>query len=367
MSADHEVVIIGGGPVGLLLACLLTRLGVDVRVAERRAAPGAVSRAIGILPPGLAALDAAGLGPTVRAEALNLERGVAVASGRRLATLPLSGVLTLGQARLEALLRARLALLAPEAFHASTTILGAHNRGGHVLLRTSDGQERTARIVVAADGVRSGTRTQLGIGWQRRPGGGHYLMADAADDGELGADVLLDCAADGIVESFPMPGGLRRWVAWVDAETPADAVILAGIIRERTGLRPDLRDAAASAFAARQHLATSLTAGRIVLVGDAAHEVSPIGGQGMNLGLIGARRLAHDVVGALHTDRADFTTYEAAQLRSARTVQQRARFNMAMGRALPGPPRALRDLAARALGTGVLRGVALRAFTMRGV
>src|SRR5690606_23382380 len=105
---DLDVAIVGGGPVGLLLGCLLTAEGVDVAVFERgRGRPG--SRAIGIHPPGLAALDAAGVGEAVRAEALALDGGVALYRGRTLATLPLQGrVLTLPQDRTEALLRERL-------------------------------------------------------------------------------------------------------------------------------------------------------------------------------------------------------------------------------------------------------------------
>ncbi|HWK20188.1 MAG TPA: NAD(P)/FAD-dependent oxidoreductase [Microbacteriaceae bacterium] len=366
MAADHDVAIVGGGPVGLLLACLLAQQGVDVIVAERRGTPGETSRAIGILPPGLRALDAAGIGAAVRGEALAIGRGVAVAGGRALAALPLADVLTLGQVRLEALLRARLASLRPTALQPGTTVRDVDHRGGRVRLRTDRG-ETSARIAAAADGVRSGIRSQLGIAWRRRPGGGQYLMADGTDRGELGADALLCCAAGGIVESFPMPGRRRRWVALVAPGTPADPARLAAIVRSRTGLEPDLRGAAASTFAARQHGAAALAAGRIVLAGDAAHEVSPIGGQGMNLGLMGAERLAPAILDALAVGRPDFAEYERAQSRAARAAQARARFNMAMGRALPQPARGARDLAARALGTPVLRGAALRAFTMHGL
>ncbi|RXZ45864.1 FAD-dependent oxidoreductase, partial [Agromyces binzhouensis] len=59
----HDVVVVGGGAVGLLLACLLARRGLDAVVLERRNAPDPAttpSRAIGIHPPGLRALAAAG-------------------------------------------------------------------------------------------------------------------------------------------------------------------------------------------------------------------------------------------------------------------------------------------------------------------
>ncbi|MFD1213467.1 FAD-dependent oxidoreductase, partial [Arthrobacter sp. GCM10027362] len=56
----HDVVIVGGGPVGLFLAILLAREGLDTAVLERRQARSPHSRAIGIHPPALEALDDAG-------------------------------------------------------------------------------------------------------------------------------------------------------------------------------------------------------------------------------------------------------------------------------------------------------------------
>lgn len=70
---DHDVAIVGGGPVGLLLACLLAQRGVEVAVYEQRTGADDRSRAIGIHPPGRAALDAAGLGDAFRNEALELD------------------------------------------------------------------------------------------------------------------------------------------------------------------------------------------------------------------------------------------------------------------------------------------------------
>ncbi|MCR8671545.1 FAD-dependent monooxygenase, partial [Agrococcus sp. HG114] len=69
MIERRDVAVVGGGAVGLLLACLLAQRGLDVVVLERRREPSGSARAIGIHPPGLGALDAAGVGRAVRAEA----------------------------------------------------------------------------------------------------------------------------------------------------------------------------------------------------------------------------------------------------------------------------------------------------------
>jgi len=80
----HDVVIVGAGPVGMLLAGRLHRAGLDVVVLERRpeASPG--SRAIGLHAPVLAALEASGVTERLLADALRVERGEARSRGRLL-------------------------------------------------------------------------------------------------------------------------------------------------------------------------------------------------------------------------------------------------------------------------------------------
>lgn len=128
----------------------------------------------------------------------------------------------------------------------------------------------------------------------------------------------------------------------------------------------EAEDAVPSAFHARQHRAERLVRGRIVLLGDAAHEISPIGGQGMNVAWIGAVRLAVAL-----TERSDAATtlaaYERATARTAARAQARAQFNMAMGAPLAGPALAARDLAIRAVAASPWSGRLLETMTMGGL
>ena len=283
---EHDVAIVGGGPVGLLLACLLVQEGVDVGLYEKRSAPPAGTRAIGIHPPGLAALRRVHLDAAVREEALRLERGIARSRGRTLAELPLDDggacVLTLPQWRIETLLRERLAALAPDALRLGEGVESVREEGTHMSLSLSAQNEVRARLVVAADGVRSGIRSGAGIGWRKRPGHGRYAMADTDDTTGLGTEACLFCEPDGIVESFPLPGARRRWVARLGARTAGQT--LAEVVGARTGHLPDIPDAAVSLFAAAQHRATRLVCGRLVLVGDAAHVRTPGGNLGEGFG-----------------------------------------------------------------------------------
>lgn len=370
---DHDVAIVGGGPVGLLLACLLTQRGIDVAVYEQRAGADDRSRAIGIHPPGRAALDAAGVGEDVRCEALELDGGEVLCGGRVLASVSFTDqqrVMILPQHRTHALLVARLAQLQQGALRLGHTVRDVREERDFVRLdlETNRGHgTSSASIVVAADGVHSGVRRQLGIEWCDRRGSGSYAMADVADD-EPSTRVRLYCEPDGIVESFPLPEGRRRWVVADPEGRLRDAAAFAEAIERRTGIHPGPTTALLpTPFRAQQHSAATLASGRVVLVGDAAHETSPIGGQGMNLGWNGARRLAADIEGSLHRGAPEFDAYERGALRSVSRAQRRSYFYMTMGHPAQGIGLGIRNTVIRALGSAPLRRRTADLITMRGL
>lgn len=379
-SAEADVAIVGGGPVGLALACLLARRGIEVTVLERSPAASMRSRAFGVHAAGLGVLDATGIGDAVRAEAAPISDGRVACEGRVLGRMRFADAIrSLPQHRVEALLAERLERLAPGALRRGVEVRTIRESGGAVELGARvDGAVSlavTARLAVAADGVRSGIRSAVGLGWGARPGLGRYVMADAADEARV-ADApgdretaVLCFEPGGVVESFPLPDGRRRVVArraGDDREDP-DASAFAALVAARTGLRLEAVGEP-SAFTASQHLADRFARGRVALVGDAAHEISPIGGQGMNLGWLDAAALAEAIDAALVRESAEpFADYARRRRRAALRACRRAAFNMAMGAPARGIRLALRNAAVRVLGIPPLRAVLAGAFTMRGL
>jgi 2-polyprenyl-6-methoxyphenol hydroxylase-like FAD-dependent oxidoreductase len=372
---DHEVAIIGAGPVGLMLACLLAQEDIDAVVLERRDGADDRVRAIGIHPPGLSALDAVDLGAAARATALRLEGGDVFSRGRALASVDFTEerpVHVLPQPVTTALLRDRLLELGGWRLQQGCTVEQVREDADHVALTlTRDGvrSEVTASLVVAADGVRSSVRTKLGAGWHGRPGAASYTMADVPDP-TAGLRAGLYCEPGGLVESFPLPDGGRRWVLRHpragDDSQPSASMLRRGI-EERTGIRPDIpEDALISEFRAAQHLARPLRMDRVVLLGDAAHEVSPIGGQGMNLGWLDARRLAETIVRGRAHGRFELTGYERQVRRTARAAQRRSAFYMAMGRPSGAVSVRARETLIRMLGSAPLRRWSAGLITMQG-
>ncbi|QKJ20833.1 FAD-dependent oxidoreductase [Microbacterium hominis] len=341
-----EVTVVGAGPVGMLLAGELARRGIPVDLLERRDVAGPGSRAIGVHAPVLAALEPSGVTERLLAHAVRVHRGEARSNGRLLGIVRFDAlparfpfVATLPQAATEAVLAA----------HAPEPLRGARAfrvlpRADAVVVRAAHGGrpiELRSRLVVVATGAGGRDLVYRPGAVRTRAYRDRYLMTDAATGERADADVaVVHLDRDGVLESFPLPGGMRRFVAWdppgAEPDPAARARRLSAALARRGDPAADAVDAATS-FGVRRVVAPRLRNGRVFVIGDAAHEVSPIGGQGMNLGLLDAVGLAPllaDWVQRGEAPEAELRRWEARRLRSARAAARLAAMNTALGRPL---------------------------------
>lgn len=346
-----DVLIVGGGPVGLFLGSLLAQRGLNISVLEQRQAASPHSRAIGLHPPALTVLEQIGVTDALVRAGLPILGGVLRGQKGVIGELSLSSVserypfiLSLPQRETERLLAERLAELAPDALWRGLKLLSLEDEGHSVQVTAEDAagqvQHLRARFVVGADGARSTVRQLAGIAYRGRRYADTYLMGDFPDTTVYGQHALIQLSERGVVESFPLPNRLRRWVVWMPEHlpdaTPAD---LTAAVRERLGVPlPADECQMLSAFETRRMLAGEMVRGRLALIGDAAHQVSPIGGQGMTLGWLDAAALAPLLSEAAQTERlspeqrAAFARFSAARRRAAGRGAQQAEINMGFGR-----------------------------------
>ncbi|KHK96615.1 hypothetical protein LK09_14935 [Microbacterium mangrovi] len=372
-----DVVVVGAGAVGMLLAEELTRRGVDVGLYEQRprSAPG--SRAIGIHATTLAALEQSGVTERLLDKALRVRRGEARADGRVLGVVRFDRlstrfpfVATLPQSETEAV----LASAAPTPIRgARVTGLRECDRTVRVEIVTEAGPlEVDAKILVVATGAGGRGLVYRRAGLHRTDYRDRYLMTDLDAPPRPDADVaVVNLAREGVLESFPLPGGRRRFVAWDPTDADPDPRARVSRLREALAMRGEAGAADAvedaTAFGVRAIVAPRLRRRRVVVIGDAAHEVSPIGGQGMNLGFLDAVGLAPLLAEWVRTGNApdaELDAWERRRVASARTAARLAAVNTRLGQALPLPAHRLRSVAVRGMLTPPLGSVFAKAYAM---
>lgn len=375
---DTDVAVIGAGPVGLLLGARLIQLGLDVRVLDERSGPAeaAQSRAIGIHPPSLERLATLGVADAFIAEGVRITRGRAVCSRGLLGCVDLSRrpgrhrfVLSLPQSRTEAILARRLSELRDGVLHRNTRVVRVEPQTSRVRVTTQHAGVVHARFAVGCDGAASLVRHEMGVAFRGGVRRERYVMADVADDTPFASEAVFFLSDDGLVESLPLPQGRRRWVAERQAsEGEGTLEELVRLVERRTGYRVDPATASMlSTYDVKQLCVRQYVSNGLVLCGDAAHALSPFGGQGMNLGWLDAWDLAsclRSVVRDGLPQAPALADYERRRRRAAGRAMRRAALYRRIGHR-PRRPR-LRNGAVRLMLLGVPDAALARLFTMAG-
>ncbi len=379
----YDLIITGAGPVGLFAGIMANQSGLDVLVLEKNQEPVIHSRSIGIHPPSLRLLSEAGLLNAFLEKGLMIRQGHALSHHRSsLGTLefhdltpPFNYILTVPQWITELIFIEKLADLKPGMLERGVAVTGIRQMPDHCEVITEDahdGKTRAlrARFVLGCDGKKSIVRQLAGISYRGGPYPSRYAMGDFTDQTGYGTDAVIFLSPGGLVECFPLPGGKRRWVMQLDVADPgSQTAAFVEQIHRRCGISPDAESCSMySVFGVERYLADRFWHDRVVLAGDSAHVVSPIGGQGMNLGWIhaaeAARAMASVVRNGSSLDEAS-RRYDRQVRRRARKVIRRAEFNMMLGNR-SRMPRLRNQLVRLLLGTPFRRSLRQR-FTMQGL
>ncbi|MBP2050037.1 2-polyprenyl-6-methoxyphenol hydroxylase-like FAD-dependent oxidoreductase [Streptomyces griseochromogenes] len=346
-----DVIVVGGGPTGLMLAAELRLHGVHTVVLEKEAEPGKVVRALGLHARSIEIMDQRGLLDRFLALGRQYPVGGFFAAIGKPAPDRLDSahayVLGIPQTTTDRLLAEHAAELGAE-IRRGRELVGLSQDEDGVTAELADGTRLRSRYLVGCDGGRSKVRKLLGVGFPGEPSRVDTLL------GEMEVGVPPETLADRMAEVrktqkrfgfMPLGDGVHRVVV------PA-----AGVAEDRSvppsfeEVRQQLRVVAGTDFGVHSprwlsrfgdgtRLAERYRAGRVLLAGDAAHVHPPTGGQGLNLGVQDAFnlgwKLAAEVGGWAPEGLLD--TYETERRPVAADVLDNTRAQMQLMSVEPGP------------------------------
>ena len=306
---DPDVLVIGAGPTGLLLAIVLSRLGVRVQIVDRKAGPTRESRAVVLQARTLEIYDQLGLAERMTA-ASAAARLVAPGYGRRrFGVLPIgelgSGITpfprltVLEQSKTESILGEYLAELSVPV-QWNTEVEPAHDvaDSGSVTVRSPEGSRVIrARYVVGADGSNSLVRRSLGISFDGSTNTRSFFVCDTDNTRGLTANAVNVRLGDAeFLLSFPLggddSGGHHRIIGLLPSGgSEIDEEATRATVEQIFGVSWS-ESHWFSTYRVQHRVASTFRRGRVFFAGDAAHVHSPVGAQGMNTGLQDAHNLA---------------------------------------------------------------------------
>ncbi|GHI01916.1 FAD-dependent oxidoreductase [Streptomyces cellostaticus] len=370
-------VVVGGGIGGLAAALGLRRIGWEVTVVERAAAPADAGAGISLHANGLRALDVLGVGAAVRAAARpQYTGGTRTPAGGRLARMdgaalarelgtPIVGI---PRAVLHRVLRAALP---PQCLRVGVCVASVDRSApGRVAVPVGE-EVLAADLVVAADGVGSRLRGQV---FPDHPGpvysGSTVLRAITGHPVELNSDFELTWGRGAEFGHIAFADGRAEWHAVLNAPPGVRHADPLGVLRRRFGGWHDPIPALLAATGPEAVLhhdihelaapLPSFVAGRIAFLGDAAHAMTPHLGQGACQALEDAATLAAALAGT-PTVGAALARYDAERRPRAQSVARAARQAGRMGQQLSHPVAvALRNTALRLAPSGVTVRAVLR-------
>ena len=336
-----DILIVGAGPTGLVLALWLTRLGVRVRIIDKTSEPGTTSRALAVQARTLELYRQVGLSDAVVNRGLKMTTINLWTGGKQVAHVvfgdlgadlsPFPYALIYPQDEHERLLITRLAEAGVEVERRTELVAFEETAAGvRARLRGADGVTNACEAIYLAgcDGAHSVVREGLRIGF---PGGTYNHLFYVADVDARGA--VMNGELHGALDTtdflivFPLKDeGRARLIGTVrtDAEQRDDDLSWADVSqRVIRWMRIDVeRVNWFSTYRVHHRVADQFRKGRTFLLGDAAHIHSPVGGQGMNTGIGDAVNLSWKIADVVHgrAESSLLDSYEPERIAFARRL-----------------------------------------------
>lgn len=308
---DHDVIVVGAGPTGLLLAGDLAAGGADCLVLERRSTESNLTRAFAVHARTTELFDMRGLADDLVSTGLPVDEvqlfgRVAVGLTHLPTRFPY--LLVTPQYETERVLAERIKELGvPIVSGAEVTSVRQNGDRVAVDVRHEDGstEQYHASYVVGCDGVHSAVRKAMGVPYPGKSALRSIMLADVLLTESPPNALTANGNRDGFAFIAPFGDGWYRVIAWnrahqVPDSEPVDFDELKDVMRSALGSDYGAHDPRwITRFHSDERQAPHYRVGRVFLAGDAAHCHSPAGGMGMNTGLQDAANLGWRLVSAI--------------------------------------------------------------------